>query len=296
MDGALIKGNRLDALDIHFNSHGLKIDVEWFRLKWKTDKQHTFWHTHTNLEIHYLLEGALCIETAQKTLHIGEGEALIIPPDMPHRLRITSDQYHLRFVINCSVSATGTHPDSVGLVTRLGSPLLRPVKLSPYARQIMLHSLDESAAGAFGFSSIVEANLVNFLFLLGRKLENGGKEVKDIQAKTKKTLQDLRMESILAYLSQHVYEPLNVVELAENMNLSMSQLERTIKYCRGETPLRMIQLVKMEKARELLKDPMLSVGDIANMLGFPNEYDFNRTFKRIEGMPPGKYRVGLCQK
>ena len=84
MDGALIKGNRLDALDIHFNSHGLKIDVEWFRLKWKTDKQHTFWHTHTNLEIHYLLEGALCIETAQKTLHIGAGEALIIPPDMPH--------------------------------------------------------------------------------------------------------------------------------------------------------------------------------------------------------------------
>lgn len=284
--------NFLDELDIHFDSYGLKIDIDWFRLKWKSDSQNTFWHRHSNIEIHYVLEGALCVETDQKTIYITEGEVLVIAPDTPHRLKITADQYHLRFVINCSISAIGDNPEALALITQIYSPPLKPVMLSGYVRQLMLQILDEAEDKHLGFYSVIEANFLIFLYLISR--EFGEYTRKDTSlANTKKNLYDLRMISIVAFLQKNMFKKCSVAGLAENMNLSLSQLERTIRNCTQKTPLIIIQRVKIEKAKELLKDANLSIKDISDMLGFGNEYEFNRIFKRIEGMPPGKYRTGL---
>jgi AraC-like DNA-binding protein len=284
----------LDELDIHFNSHGLKIDIDWFRLKWKTDSQHTFWHKHSNIEIHYVLEGMLCVETEQKTLCVSSGEVLVISPDTPHRLRITSDQYHMRFVINCSITTTEEDSGARALVQLFGDPPLIPIKLSKQARQLMLNILDEAEAGDFGFCSVIEADFIIFLYMISRKFGEYTKQEAQAQnINVKKNLYNLRMESILCFLQKNVYQKCSVTDLAEGMNLSISQLERTIKYCTQKTPIKIIQQVKIDKAKELLRDRNLSIRDISDMLGFVNEYDFNRIFKRIEGMPPGKYRVGL---
>jgi len=289
------KSSRIRELDIHFDFHGMKIDVEWYRFKWKSEVSHTFWHAHSKIEIHYILKGSLIVETEQKTIHVGEGEALVIASNRSHRLMNGCDQCSLRVVINLSLSSSGNHPESDELVARIENPPLQSVKLPAYASQVLLYSIDETQSNEFGYSSIIEANLLIFLFLLGREL--GGKDIeRDDEIRVKKTLMDLRMESIVSYLNHHAYEQLNVEQLAGILNLSVSQLERTVKYCIQKTPLKLIQEVKIEKARELLKNPDLSIGAIADMLRFSNEYHFNRIFKSIEGMPPGKYRLGLCQK
>lgn len=282
----------LDELDIHFNSHGLKVDIDWFRLKWKSDSQHAFWHKHSNIEIHYVLEGVLCVEMEQKTVCISEGEVLVISPDTPHRLRVTADQYHLRFVINCSITAIDNDPEALALVTQLNNPPLNPVKMSRLARQLMMNILDEAEASNFGFCSVIEADFIIFLYMISREFgESTQQETQYVNVK--KNLYHLRMESILSFLWKNVYKKCSVADLAEGMNLSLSQLERTIKYCTQKTPLKIIQQIKIEKAKELLKDRNLSIRDISDMLGFVNEYDFNRIFKKTEGMPPGKYRIGL---
>ena len=77
------------------------------------------------------------------------------------------------------------------------------------------------------------------------------------------------------------------------MNLSTKQIGRVVSYCYGKNTQQYLTGVKVEKAKELLKNPEYSVGYIAGVLGFCNEYYFNRFFKQAEGMPPGKYRKSI---
>ena len=37
----------------------------------------------------------------------------------------------------------------------------------------------------------------------------------------------------------------------------------------------------------------LSLSEISEMIGMGNEYTFNRFFKRVEGMPPARFRNAL---
>ncbi|MBQ8639981.1 MAG: helix-turn-helix domain-containing protein [Lachnospiraceae bacterium] len=47
---------------------------------------------------------------------------------------------------------------------------------------------------------------------------------------------------------------------------------------------------RIDYSVELLKDESLSVDAIAGMVGYINTPTFIRDFKKIKGVPPGKYR------
>ena len=51
--------------------------------------------------------------------------------------------------------------------------------------------------------------------------------------------------------------------------------------------------IRIEKAKELLKDPSLRIGDIADMVGFLDMAHFSRVFKRQTGLSANEYRNSL---
>jgi len=52
-----------------------------------------------------------------------------------------------------------------------------------------------------------------------------------------------------------------------------------------------IRVLRIEHAKKLLTDHQeLSITEIADMCGFSDYNYFNTVFKRLTGMPPGKYR------
>ena len=51
-----------------------------------------------------------------------------------------------------------------------------------------------------------------------------------------------------------------------------------------------IARVRVEYAKELLKNNKYTVFQIANMVGYSNDIGFIRVFKKLEGITPGKFR------
>ena len=47
----------------------------------------------------------------------------------------------------------------------------------------------------------------------------------------------------------------------------------------------------MTKAAELLKITSLSIADIGNAVGYPNQLHFSRAFKNVYGMSPRNWRT-----
>lgn len=62
----------------------------------------------------------------------------------------------------------------------------------------------------------------------------------------------------------------------------------------GTTPMRYVTRWRMQKARRLLADPVLSVGDVGRSVGYASEAAFSRAFRDAVGEAPGRHRRSLA--
>ncbi|MDQ1908999.1 AraC family transcriptional regulator [Paenibacillus sp. GD4] len=85
-------------------------------------------------------------------------------------------------------------------------------------------------------------------------------------------------------------ETITHAELAEQSGLSLKYFGTLFKGATGRTITEYLLAVRMGKAKELLRATTSPVKDIAASVGIPDEYYFNKLFKRVEGMSPGRYR------
>jgi AraC-like DNA-binding protein len=81
-----------------------------------------------------------------------------------------------------------------------------------------------------------------------------------------------------------------VESLAAEVACSRATFARRFRELVGEPPLVYLTRLRMEVAARLLRDGELSLATIAERVGYASEFAFNRTFHRVRGVPPGRYR------
>jgi AraC-like DNA-binding protein len=91
---------------------------------------------------------------------------------------------------------------------------------------------------------------------------------------------------ILSYIDQHIYEHIQLSELAEKANLSLSRFKMRFKKETGVPPAQYIVRKKIEKSRQMLASGRYSITDAAMKLGFSSSQYFATVFKRYAGKPP----------
>ncbi len=77
--------------------------------------------------------------------------------------------------------------------------------------------------------------------------------------------------------------------LAQQMNMSVRSLQRLAKE-HGLTIRGLLDDTRQTKAKQLLTNTTLKIGEISNRLGYSDERSFRRAFKRWTGQNPSKYR------
>lgn len=77
-----------------------------------------------------------------------------------------------------------------------------------------------------------------------------------------------------------------VKEAARQCFVDQAYLARLFKRFAEETPLQLINRLKMNKAAELLSHREMLVKQVAEAVGFADPYHFSRVFKRVYGIPP----------
>jgi len=82
----------------------------------------------------------------------------------------------------------------------------------------------------------------------------------------------------------------NVSYISEIFKLTRPYLSMLFKSQTGQTLSDYINKVRLEKAKQLLKESKLSIFDTANKVGYSNSNVFIRAFKKYEGITPGEYR------
>ena len=104
-------------------------------------------------------------------------------------------------------------------------------------------------------------------------------------------------EGVRNYLVSHYSQPITLQELAESHFVSTFHLSRTFSQEFGVSITDMLSVIRMERARDLLRNGKLSVKEVARQVGFIDANYFTKAFRRLTGFSPSEfqlidYRVG----
>ncbi|TVY08658.1 response regulator [Paenibacillus cremeus] len=101
------------------------------------------------------------------------------------------------------------------------------------------------------------------------------------------------MKQVCDYIETHYYENFTLARLADMSHMSVSYFSLLFKKTTGQTFLNYLNLVRLQRAKELLKEPDLKIYEIADMVGYTSLPYFNRIFKQVVTITPVEYRKRL---
>lgn len=94
----------------------------------------------------------------------------------------------------------------------------------------------------------------------------------------------------LEYIAQNYGREITVSDIADYLYISNVYLNRIFRSQLGVSVTHYIILYRMEEAQKLLKDTDDLIYNIAEKVGYHDSRHFSKTFKKIVGSSPGKFR------
>jgi AraC family transcriptional regulator len=98
----------------------------------------------------------------------------------------------------------------------------------------------------------------------------------------------------LAYIEEHIAEPIPLAALAQLVGLSASYFCRAFSESVGLPPQRYQFSQRIERARQLLANQFASVTDVGLTVGYSDASAFCTAFRRATGLSPTAYRRNIC--
>ena len=103
------------------------------------------------------------------------------------------------------------------------------------------------------------------------------------------------IEQAVSYIVTHYSQKITETQLAQSVSVSRSWLYRSFVRYLGASPMRYINEYRVEQAGILLRDPSVSIANVARAVGFSDPFYFSKVFKKLKGVSPSEYRAQVSQ-
>ena len=103
-------------------------------------------------------------------------------------------------------------------------------------------------------------------------------------------LRDKQISSALNLMHQRPNEPWTIAKLASEVGMSRSPFATRFTSLVGEPPLAYLTKWRMNLAAGYLRDDQISIGEIAELVGYESQASFTNAFKRNFSLSPREYK------
>lgn len=259
-------------------------------------------HSHDFVELVYVEAGTAIHEFEGIGYEIGPGDVFIMNPGEVHTYRIA--QGNSLDIINCLFTPAlidASLLQELKLVQELDFLYVLPF-LDPQLRfrhrlhldaaqagkllQVLEGMIEEQKGQSPGYESLIRMKLIEVLVLLSRY---------DQRQRTDSAVnwseEQLRVRRLYGYLERHAYGEIQVDEIARLFHMSSRHLNRLLRKEYGHSVMEIVQHIRLERAKRLLRETDLTVLEISTMVGYESSSFFNRLFMRNMQCTPTAYRM-----
>lgn len=98
------------------------------------------------------------------------------------------------------------------------------------------------------------------------------------------------LEWAFTFIDQNFQNDITISDIAQSCKIHRNYLGKIFRDQLGTSPQEFLITYRMNKAVQLLRTTKLSVKDIGNAVGYPNQLHFSRAFKNVYGLSPSQWR------
>lgn len=228
--------------------------------------------------VHYCTP--VVLTCGDKTYETKAGACVLVEPGVTYRLYAPEPLVH---------NWLHLYPEAKELVDAYKLPLNEP--FYPHRSQVISEKMRKIEAEFYSDHPFKEDMLKNyvqaFLIWLKRSLESNTASVM-VSHGIKDAMTEVRMQIL-----SNPEKKWSLGQLASQIPLSPSRFHAVYKALFGTTPTRDLIAAKVHTAKTFLRaQPQMSLKEVAEALGYNDQYHFIRQFKEVTGQTPGTYRKG----
>lgn len=258
------------------------------------------YHWHPELEISYVKEGRGTYHINYEAFDSQTGDIILVQPNAMHSIQVATGQ-------ELTTNTFGINLDNLGrsMIDKYSQRYLQPLhnghfKLTPHIQPDML-GYQAIKTCLFDIFTLVSEQSLYFDMLLKSKCH----ELLYLLFKyryinrhyTDNTYQNYqKLRELIDYINEHYAEHLTISFLADYFGYSRTHFMSIFKQHTGSSCLEFILQVRLNKACELLVQTSLTIQDITSQVGFSNQSNFNRQFKKYYKLTPRQYRQEFSGK
>ncbi len=247
----------------------------------------TDWHIHTEIEMVLILTGTKTFYIEDEIIRLNAGDIIFVNGDIPHKTETSvgsscillqfntvsknrDDSDHLWLEhISSDIDATHTVFEKGSDINALLTDCIQKIRCE--------YSEKKKSYDYFIKSYIYEVTAILYR--------------NEILVDYNEWLQRVRpLTEVLKYIDKHYNEHISLSEISGILNFHSSYFCKFFKKIIGFSFVEYLNLVRLNKAKELMKSTSKNITEIAYDIGFSSVSYFIKTFRKYNYCSPNKYR------
>lgn len=254
------------------------------------------WHWHKEIEIGYIEEGTVLLESGNRKYSLSKGDLFFINSNVLHAMRNQNPGRASVFrSIAFDSSIISSNTDSIYF-----KRYLHPIIYNANFREFIWKTdakffpeLDDNIRNAWEIINhepedyeISVRNLLSDFFAVLSHVN----QTNTIPSNTANFLLEERVQIILNYIHANYSQNITLDDLAMATNVSKSEVLRCFKSIINISPIKYLKNFRLQSAAYMLKNSTYSIQTIYELCGFDSNSYFSKSFKEIYHCSPREYR------
>lgn len=147
----------------------------------------------------------------------------------------------------------------------------------------------------FGAQQLIKIYLELLLITLIRNNTTIKKQER-ISSLTRRRAEDDLVNRMICFMKQNIEKNLTVDDFCREFSLSRTRIKSLFKDRMQTGIIQYFRRMKIERAKELIREENYNFSEIAERLGFSSVHYFSHVFKKITDMTPSEYAVSVKSK
>ncbi|MDM8124519.1 AraC family transcriptional regulator [Mediterraneibacter glycyrrhizinilyticus] len=250
--------------------------------------ENSTFHWHNEYEMIGILKGTINIRVSSESITLNEGDIFLVNSRVIHAIRCIEDEKNLCMILQMSPELfTSEENENSDIRFYLDSTQKDEEPERGFAyfyrnlAQLVYESLKEDGHSPFRIRAQVCAMIADLFDYV----------IYDVRFRdsVSQNQQELAV-SVIEYMEKYLEED-SIVDMAcRQFGLSRKSLDRVLKTMTGVTGKEILENLRVERAKSLLKNTDKNMNYILDSCGFGSEKTFYRVFRRETGLTPNEFR------